>query len=77
MVPWAEVPTRVPAILEQMQKDLLASARARYDACLEKVGGAGATGVMGAACCAPLHMWGLATTSPMGHGLSPGRRSGL
>ena len=34
---WADLPARVPALLEQIQGDMLAAARAKYDACLETV----------------------------------------
>lgn len=36
-IPWADVPTRVPELLAQIQTDLLASAKARFDASLETV----------------------------------------
>ena len=36
-VAWADLPARVPALLEQIQADMLAAARAKYDACLERV----------------------------------------
>lgn len=42
-VPWTELTTRVPALLEQIQSDLLTSARQRYDACIEKVRGCART----------------------------------
>ena len=34
-VAWADFATRVPQLLEAVQGDLLAAARARYDACVE------------------------------------------
>lgn len=36
-VAWADVATRVPALLEQIQSDMFKAAKERYDACLEKV----------------------------------------
>ncbi|WIA22172.1 hypothetical protein OEZ86_008613 [Tetradesmus obliquus] len=36
-VPWDQVATRVPELLEQIQADMLAKAKARYDACVETV----------------------------------------
>jgi hypothetical protein len=36
-VSWDDVATRVPQLLDQMQVEMLASATARYQACIEKV----------------------------------------
>ena len=43
-VSWADLPSRVPAILETMQADLLQAARVKTQACLEKVGGGAGLG---------------------------------
>lgn len=32
---WSDVATRVPQLLDAIQADLLANARARYEACVE------------------------------------------
>lgn len=36
IVPWADVATRVPQLLEEIQRDMLAAAKSRFDACVEK-----------------------------------------
>jgi len=35
-IAWTDISTRVPALLEEIQKDMLASAKARFDACIER-----------------------------------------
>lgn len=38
MVAWDDVAARVPALLEEIQGDMYAAARKKYDSCVQKVG---------------------------------------
>ena len=35
-VPWAALATKIPQVLEQIQKEMLAAAKSRFDACVER-----------------------------------------
>lgn len=37
-ISWADIPTRIPALLAEIQRDMLSSARARFNACIERAG---------------------------------------
>ncbi len=50
-VSWTDVAARVPALLEEIQADMFTAAKAKFDACLEKVTG------RGCCACAHMHTW--------------------